>query len=157
MVEDARFEDASQGALNLKAFDAEGMQVISALVQDAVFPATEMHWDRMQRRFALLLNRFRWEESHNGPPERVRSLLVFEEVMGVASQGFDRADADLVLSVLAIGLELGDDGAARIELLLAGDGGIALAVEAVDVTLRDVTRPYLAPSGHVPDHGPDDT
>jgi hypothetical protein len=35
---------------------------------------------------------------------------------------------------------------------LAGDGAIALAVETLDVALRDVTRPYLAPSGKVPAH-----
>ncbi len=31
-------------------------------------------------------------------------------------------------------------------LTLAGDGAIALEVEALDVTLKDVTRPYIAPS-----------
>ena len=36
---------------------------------------------------------------------------------------------------------------------LAGDGAIALEVEALDVRLDDVTRPYRAPSGKVPNHG----
>jgi hypothetical protein len=60
---DARFEDAGEAPVNLvTAMDAEDLAVISALVQDAVFPATEMRWDRRRRRFALLLNRFRWED-----------------------------------------------------------------------------------------------
>ena len=37
-------------------------------------------------------------------------------------------------------------------MILAGDGAIALQVETLDVTLRDVSRPYLAPSGRVPSH-----
>jgi hypothetical protein len=37
-------------------------------------------------------------------------------------------------------------------LTLAGDGAIALEAEALEVTLKDVTRPYLAPSGKVPNH-----
>ena len=38
-------------------------------------------------------------------------------------------------------------------LIVAVIGAVALEVEALDVTLQDVTRPYLAPSGKVPDHG----
>jgi hypothetical protein len=37
-------------------------------------------------------------------------------------------------------------------LTLAGDGAIALEVECLDVTLRDVTRPYAAISGKLPMH-----
>jgi hypothetical protein len=37
-------------------------------------------------------------------------------------------------------------------LTLAGDGAIGVDVEALDVILRDVTRPYVAPSGKVPAH-----
>ena len=79
-------------------------------------------------------------------------LLVVEDVMKVASQGIDRRDADLVLSLLSLEFTAGEDGAGRLELLLAGDGGIALEVEALDVALRDVTRPYAAPSGRTPTH-----
>jgi hypothetical protein len=37
---DARFEDGGEAPLRLMAQDAEGLGVLSALVQDAVFPAT---------------------------------------------------------------------------------------------------------------------
>ena len=37
-------------------------------------------------------------------------------------------------------------------LTLAGDGALRLEVEAIEVTLKDVTRPYRAPSGKVPHH-----
>ena len=59
---DARFEDGREAPLNLGAVDADDLQVIASLTQDAVLPATEMQWDSKNRRFALLLNRFRWEE-----------------------------------------------------------------------------------------------
>jgi len=38
------------------------------------------------------------------------------------------------------------------KLTLAGDGMIAVEVEALEVLLRDVTRPYVAPSGKLPGH-----
>ena len=70
----------------------------------------------------------------------------------MASQGIDRSEADLVLSVLAIDWAAGEDGTGRITLVLAGDGVVAVDVEALDVTLKDVTKPYIAPSGKTPAH-----
>ena len=111
-----------------------------------------MTWDRRRRRFAILLNRFRWEEVGRRPPERVQSVLVIEDVMKVASQGIARDDPDLVLSLLTLIWTPAEEGAGRIELILAGDGALAVDVEALEVTLKDVTAPYVAASGKSPDH-----
>jgi len=157
MSGDARFEDGGEGPLRLKAEDADDLPVISALVQDAVFPAAEMKWDRRRRRFALLLNRFRWEdlpaaERGGRAPERARALLVVSDVTGVASQGVDPADGQMVLSLLSLGWEPGEDGTGRLVLTLSGDGAIRLDAECLDLTLTDVTRPYAAPSRRAPSH-----
>ena len=151
---DARFEDGREKPLNRGAQDADELQVLSALIQDAIFPITEMTWQAKQRRFGLLLNRFRWEEGARGQtaPERVQSLLVVDNVMSVASQGVDRAETDMILSVLSATFEAGDDGAGDIVFTLAGDGAIRLRVEAIEMTLKDVTRPYVAPSKKAPKH-----
>ncbi|MAN15129.1 DUF2948 family protein [Alterinioella nitratireducens] len=156
-MSDARFEDGGAKPMALRALDQDDLKVISTLTQDAVFPITEMTWDRKKRRFALLINRFRWEEGArvgDHPPERVQSVLVIEDAMAVASQGIDLADKDTVLSLLALDWEAGEEGTGRITLVLAGDGAVAVDVECLEVTLRDVTRPYYAPSGKVPGHGP---
>ena len=151
---DARFEDAETGPLRLTADDADGLAVISALLQDAVFPITEMTYAKPRRRFAVLLNRLRREDpAADRPVERVQSLLVFDEVLAVHSSGIDRAQTDTVLALLALTFEPGEQGAGRVVLTLAGDGALALTVEALDIHLRDVTRPYVAPSGKLPDHG----
>ncbi len=158
MNEDARFEDAGEAPLRLKALDAEDLSVLSALVQDAIFPGSEMRWLPQERRFALLLNRFRWEDidaatKRGRPVERVQSVLAVEDVMKVRSQGIDRREADTILSILAVAFTPGEDGAGTVELTLAGDGAIALDVEALEIVLKDVTRPYIAPSQKMPDHG----
>lgn len=155
---DARFDDGEDKPLYLAARDTDDLAVLSALVQDSVFPATEIVWQAKQRRLALLLNRFRWEDKARAEArarsyERVQSMLVIEDVVRVRSQGIDRSDADLVLSLMSVGWAAGEDGAGQVELVLAGDGAIALEAECLDVTLRDVTRPYAAPSGKAPDHG----
>ncbi len=157
-MSDARFEDGGDAPLRLRALDADDLTVLSALVQDAVFPASEMIWTRKKRRFALLLNRFRWEDvSRAGtrarPVERVQSVLLVEDVTAVQSQGVARGDADTVLSLLSVAFEPGADGTGRVLMTLAGDGAVALEVEALEVVLKDVTRPYVAPSRKTPDHG----
>jgi hypothetical protein len=154
---DARFEEGGEGPLRLIAQDAEDLKVISTLVQDAVLPVTDLQYDAKRRRFALMLNRFRWEDRAEAEQvgrayERVRSVMVVEDVLKVQTQGFDRADKDLVLSLLSVDFTPGEDGAGRVTLVLAGDGAIALEVEALDLRLDDVTRPYRAPSGKVPKH-----
>ena len=159
MTEDARFEDASEAPLRLVALEEDDLPVISALCQDAVFPVSEMRWERGRRRFGLLLNRFRWEDlpaaqrgSHQ--PERVQSVLAFDHVTRVASQGLDRSDQDVILSLLSVTFEEDAEGEGGAMILtLAGDGAIRLDVSEIEVVLRDVTRPYQAVSGKVPNHG----
>lgn len=154
MTEDARFEDGAERPLNLGAMDAEDLQVLSSLAQDAVFPGSEMRWDRAEGRFALLLNRVRWEDPGRDrhAPERVQSVLVFSCVTGVQLNGVQPGDADTVLSLLSIGFDETEAPSGHITLTLAGDGAIRLAVEAVEASLRDVTRPYQAPSKKLPRH-----
>lgn len=154
MSHDARFEEGRERPLNLGALDAEDLEVISSLVQDALFAITDMQWRPGERRLAFLLNRFRWEDEGRARhgPERVRTVLVIDDVLAVASTGIDREDRDTVLSVLSLSFAPGEDGAGHVTVTLAGDGGIRARVETLDVSLRDVTRPYRAPSGKVPDH-----
>lgn len=154
MTDDARFEDGREAPINLGALDAEDLSVLASLAQDAVFSGSEMRWDRKAKRFALLLNRVRWEDRGQArhAPERVRALMVFDHVTAVSSQGVPRGDADTILSLLDVTFAETDAPSGDVTLTLAGDGAIRLTVEALEVTLKDVTRPYAAPSGKLPDH-----
>ncbi|MRX50447.1 DUF2948 family protein [Paracoccus sp. S-4012] len=154
---DARFMDAEPAPLRLRAEDADDLAVISALTQDAVVSVGDISWDAKARRLALLLNRFRWEDAEaahrDGRPfERVRALLVLSDVLRVAGDGIDREDRDLILSLLALDWQAGEDGTGTLTLTFAGDGAIAASVECLSAELRDVTRPYAAPSGRAPSH-----
>ncbi|WP_375255214.1 DUF2948 family protein [Yoonia sp.] len=157
MTNDATFEDGREQPLRLKALDADDLAVMAALVQDAIFPSAEMKWDTKARRFAILINRFRWEDAEHAQLrkrgyERVQSVLAIEDVIKVQSQGVDKSDPDMIYSLLSMTFTGGEDGTGRIELTLAGDGVIGLDVETLEVLLRDVTRPYIAPSAKAPSH-----
>ena len=156
-MSDATFEDGAEKPLRLKALDVDDLRVVSGLAQDAVFPASEVKWDKKSRRFAILLNRFRWEDATKAERrtrdyERVQSVLMVEDVLKVQSQGIDPRNSDIVLSLLSIAFTPTEEGAGFVELTLAGDGAIRVETEALEVLLKDVTRPYVAPSKLKPNH-----
>ncbi|MBO9455697.1 DUF2948 family protein [Paracoccus sp. R12_1] len=156
MTEDARFRDADPRPLALLAVDEDDLKIMSTLVQDAILPASEISYDPKARRLALLVNRFRWEDADQAradgrPFERVRALLIVNDVQRLQSDGIDR-DADTVLALLALTWRPGQDGTGRLLLDFAGDGTLAADAECINVELRDVTRPYFAPSGKAPAH-----
>lgn len=154
---DASFHDADPAPLALGVADTEDLQVVAALLQDAILSAGDTSYDPKRRQFALLLNRFRWEDAEAArremrPYERVRSVLVISDALRVGSDGIDPKDADLVLELLGITWQPGEDGTGTVQLQFAGDGTIAVAAESLNMDLRDVTQPYIAPSGQMPQH-----
>ena len=157
MTQDAGFNDALDRPLNLGAQDAEDLQVISSLTQDAVLTVDDLKWSRAERQVVFLLKRFRWEDvelakQQGRDPERVQSLLVIQNATGLASQGIDRKQADIVLSLMSLEYSGAEDGVGDLILTFSGDGALKAQVDGLDVALRDVTRPYVAPSRQVPNH-----
>ena len=156
MTNDASFMDGAPLALSLGVQDADDLRVVSALVQDAILPVSEIAWDARARQLALLLNRFRWEDAdaaarEERPFERVRSVLLVRDAMRVQTDGITR-EGDMILELLAITWQPGADGTGRLLLEFAGDGTLAVECECLNAELRDVTRPYAAPSGLRPTH-----
>ena len=157
MTQDARFNDALDRPLNLGAQDTEDLQVISSLTQDAVLTVDDLKWNRAERQVVFLLKRFRWEDvelakQQGRDPERVQSLLVIQNATGLASQGIDRKQLDIVLSLMSLEFSGAEDGVGDLILTFSGDGALKVQIDGLDVALRDVTRPYVAPSKQVPNH-----
>lgn len=156
-MSDASFHDVDPGPLMLRAEGREDVSVLSMLVQDAVLTGADISFDRKRRQLAMLINRFRWEDAEYAQREgrefeRVRALLVVSDVTGIRSDGIDRGDSEEVLSLLAMEWTPGADGTGLLQLDFAGDGTIQIDAETISIDLRDVTRPYAAVSGHMPNH-----
>ena len=157
MIQDAGFNDSLDRPLNLGAQDTEDLQVISSLTQDAVLTVDDLKWNRAERQVVFLLKRFRWEDvelakQQGRDPERVQSLLVIQNATGLASQGIDRKQVDIVLSLMSVEFSGAEDGVGDLILTFSGDGALKVQIDGLDVALRDVTRPYVAPSKQVPNH-----
>ena len=154
---DASFADGAENPVRLQAENAEDLAVISALIQDAVGQNGETSWQPRKHRFALLINRFRWEDkeaakAQKRPFERVQSTLVINGTLKVGGEGLDPTDKEQIFALLALEFVPTEDGAGTLTLVLQGDGAIHLEVECIDVTLTDVSRPYKARAKHLPQH-----
>ena len=157
MSEDARFEDGEEKALNIGAFDKSDLEIISSLLQDSILPASEIQWLSSSNKLAFLVNRFRWEDKdieqlQDKTGERVQSLLMISHVKSVSSSGFSPKQKDKVLSILSISFDGDDGGFGNVLIILSGHGGIRVGVDALEINLRDVTKPYIGPSGRSPWH-----
>ena len=153
MTNDAKYQDGADSPLKLMAVASEDLKVIATLVQDAVIPLPEISWRPKQNRFALLINRARWEDRvESASIERVQSVLVFDDIIKVSKVGIDQHNLENVLSLLTINWEGSLQTTGVFQLVFSGQGIISLRAECINVLLRDVTRPYQATSKRRPKH-----
>lgn len=134
--------------LRLRAEDAEDITVLAACLQDATLKLADIAYRPGQRRFAMLLNRFRWEDEKGKrrigakPHFRNRAGLHFDGVLRVRHQGINQSDPQQALELLSILAEPGADAAASLTLVFAGGGLLRLDVECIEAELRDTGAPY---------------
>src|SRR5262249_861505 len=135
--------------LKLQARDADDLQVIAALLQDAIVPVSEMLFLPNAQRFILVANRFRAESAaaaeapaegdasfEDGPRshhERIHCGLRFDGVRKARHRGFDRRGRGEMLNLLTI---LAGEGG--IDLVFAGGADLHLECAAIDVRLEDI-------------------
>ena len=131
--------------LKLLALDGEDLEVISATTQDAVVRVADMGFAQADGRFALLMNRFAWEEKDGrGKGLRKRAGLHFERVTHAATAGFDPNARDGVLELLAITFTPAEAPAGSVELRFAGGGTVKLDVECLEAKLMDLGAAWAA-------------
>ena len=148
------------GGLKLRAEDADDLAVISACLQDALVSVRDLAYDPAARTFMLVANRFRWERTDRDAAaaearqfERVLCGIAFAEVAGVSYRGFQRTEADRILSLLAIRAAAAR-GPGTIDLDFAADATIRLSVSEISCTAGDLGEPW--PTQWAPGHPPDD-
>jgi hypothetical protein len=129
--------------LKLLALDSEDLDVISATTQDAVVRVGDMGFAKADQRFALLMNRFAWEEDGK-TRQRKRAALHFDRVNDVKVAGIDTNSVDGVLELLAIRFAVTDDPAGTIDLEFAGGGTVRLTVECLEARMQDLGAAWAA-------------
>jgi hypothetical protein len=132
-------------ALKLLAQDEEDLKIFSAYLQDAVIRLGDAAYLPKAHRFAMVLNRYRWEdEIEEGACRRVRTGLHFDGVLKVQVLNIPQQDPDIVLELLALQFTPEADGAGIIDLRCAAGGSIRLHVECIDAALSDIGESWEA-------------
>ena len=122
--------------LRLTAQDVDDLNVISAQMQDAVLKFADLNFNSKRRRFALVANRFAWDDAKL--KTRRRTGLHFDHVKSVQKQGFKNVRPETILSLLAISFCAVDGLSGHITLSFSAGHLLRLEVECVDVTLADM-------------------
>lgn len=132
--------------MKLKAQTVEDLTVISACLQDAVVTLGDMAYLPRERRFALVANRFLWEEPREMAENchRIRTGIHFEDVLDVTTLDIRQDDKSLALELLAVEAIPAEETRATVLLIFAGGGMIRLEVECVTCLLTDMGEPWPA-------------
>lgn len=147
------------GPLKLRTEDAEDLDIVSACLQDAIVPLSDMEYLPEERRFVLVVNRFRWENCPEtadmpagtpargmadvsfadgaGAYERVNCGVAFDGVEAVRRRGLDRRDRTRMLELLSMRVEPG-----AVTLEFAGDAALRLEGSRITCRLSDVGDPW---------------
>jgi len=139
--------------LRLMIEDADDLNVLSTVLQDAIAKIGDFAYLPNQRRFAFVANRFIWEDARGksrGPFARVRAGCHFDDVIAARQMNLRPEAKEGVVDLLAIRFDPGDDGAGVVTLDFAGGGAIRLEVESLNAQIADISAPWLTQAK--PDH-----
>ncbi|MDD3182917.1 MAG: DUF2948 family protein [Alphaproteobacteria bacterium] len=147
--------------LKLLAQDAQDIQVMSAVLQDAIAPVIDMTFRASEKTFVMVVQRFCWDCAQDGQGqetlpasedepalrvfERINCAVDVEGVEAVHVMGIDLHNTATLLDLLTISLE--EDA---LLLIFAGGGKIRVQLKNWRVRLLDFGESW--PTTHCPRH-----
>jgi hypothetical protein len=72
-------------AFRVRAESLEDLEIVSSMLQDAIVPISEIAYQRQDKRFALMTQRFRWETSE--VPTEINDAATIQEALNDNSSG----------------------------------------------------------------------
>ena len=137
-------------SLKLKAFDKEGLTIISSLCQDSIIKINEFGYEQKSKRFAILMNRFCHEKENN---KLIISALHFDYVQKIKTKNINTKNKDETLVMLAVRFEVASMPSGSIVIEFSGNKAINLTIENIEVFLTDIGDSWV--TNRKPDHDVD--
>ncbi len=127
----------SGAPLKLKAQDAEDVQVISAVLQDAIAPVCDMIYRADDKNFIMVVHRLR-REVEDGP-ERICCAVNLSGIDAVQTQGIDLSNQEQILELLAIMPE-----GNAMQFIFAGNAKIKIEAKKWSMIVEDFGEAWPA-------------
>lgn len=133
--------------------EPEDLKILAALLQDAALTKADLAYDKPVCRFALMANRFVWEDRglfRRRKGWRQRCALHFNYVSGVKTQGLIAGDENQILSLLTItitptaGSVKQSDHNITIRFIFSGSVSVQITADSLDAVLTDIGDPWEA-------------
>ena len=136
--------------LRLKVSSGEDLQVLSALLQDAIIPGEDMVFARADQRFILVANRFCWEvppldgvTSSEGKPVHERRLcgICIRHVTAAQHHNWPDMRQDALFNLLALRhVDMAEQAGEGVGLQFEFSGGssLRLLTDEIDIMLADL-------------------
>ena len=131
--------------LRLLATSIKDLNVLAAHLQDSIVSPKDIANLKKNRIFLIQLNRFMWEDVEKGvfrKNKRIRTVLKFDNVIGVLSKNINVKNYEQFLDFLTIESTIRSDKSYEIKLIFSGGAIIKISAEVIDVTLDDQGSPW---------------
>ena len=145
-----------ENRLKLRATAAEDVEIISALLQDGLVAASDLHYQKDEASFVMVINRFCWEQADDSEsetqPNRCLCGLKVAYVKQVSQRGLS-AGANQFYNLLSITNEEtkeNEKAVNRLTFTFSDGYGIRLTVGKLALIVQDIaaTHPGLARPQH---------
>lgn len=130
--------------LKLLAEDVHDLNVFSAYLQDSVIVANDIKFLPKTKKLICVFNRFMWEDAEKGifrGNKRIRSALVFDNVLMVKSKRINPKKKTKILEFLAIKTEI-KNNYFDIRLIFSGDSILLVKAEEIESSLEDLGKTW---------------
>ena len=132
--------------IHLYGSDIEDYEVLSALIQDAAIPTSEMKFDKIEKQFFIVCSRFSWENRlQNKGNKRIVSGICFDNVIEVKKKNFPSFNSENILNFLTLKKVTG-----FIELIFSNNILIKLVGNNISFRIDDLNKEW--PTIFSPNH-----
>ena len=139
-----------ENKLKLRAVAAEDIEILSTLLQDGLVASSDLHYEKDEAWFVMVINRFCWEQANDGEPgtqpNRCLCGLKVGHVKHVSQRGLSVA-ANHFYNLLSITYEEPKKNERAVNSLTFtfSDGyDIMLAVDKLALIVQDIAAPHPA-------------
>ena len=146
-----------ENRLKLRAVAAEDVEIMSALLQDGLVALSDLHYQKDEASFVMVINRFCWEQADDTESEthsnRCLCGLKVAHVKQVSQRGLSAGVNQFynLLSITYEGSKKNEQVVKSLTFTFSDGYGIRLTVDELALIVQDIATPHpgLARPQHI--------